>query len=603
MKPNHREPIVVGVLLLVLVIAEIAGQFHGNFPTNDDWIYGYMVRSLLAGEYVLTGWTLNTCPTHIFVGALPSLLFGFSFDVLRFVTLFWSLVTLVATWYLVKKIGASFWFRVFAVVFVGTNPLFYSLTHSFMTDITSLALSVVSTLAFVQYWGSGQMMIFVLCVLAAVLAGLSRQATLVTPLSFAVGYVLLNKRSVKTFLYAVLPFVIAAVIVGIYKMFTVQAFGHLWCETVEHTYLMTLVAQGPLMIAIVTLGSVVRLSLYLGGMLLPLLLIVTPCILGSVEKKTRVFLIMLLTELIVMIVGGLWWNGQTMPLSENLIINTGLGPMTLTDANLAAWTQAPPAVWKAITLLCGAGSAFFWTYFVLFFFRIIKAFRSGNMAQEDKFASVAFLLMVIYFVTLVVHSFYDRYLVFCLPFLAMVFIRMAFQYPLQTAIVPRLFQFLSGLSILFFAWYSFAGTHDYFTWNRARWQAIEAATARGVKAESLDGGMEFNFWQVYTSGKPIPPLSQNPYPYNNNEWLVSPEPLPTYDVVQTYPFERWLVPGKETIYLLKKKQASGATNQETSSPATTSQGTTSQGTTSQGTTSQGTTGQETTSSETTRPVK
>lgn len=556
MKLTNREPITVGVLLLLWLVAELVGQFVGNFPTNDDWIYGYMVQSMLAGKYVLTGWTLNTTITHIIAGALPCFLFGFSFDTVRIVTIFWGMVTLACTWQLVKRCGAPFWYIVFSVILVATDPLFFSLTHTFMTDIPSLAMSIVGTLAFVEFWRTGKKSFFVYSILAVTIAGLCRQATLVTPASFAIAYLVANKRSMSNFVHAVLPLGISCICALVYKIVTAQAFGHLWCETVEHAYLQQVVSQGPLLICIVILGNLVRLSLYLGGIMLPLLLLVTPKILGSVEKKTRIFLAMLLTELVVMMAGGMLWNGQTMPLAENLIYDSGLGPFTLTIglASQCPWAQAAPGVWKAITLLCAVGAAFFWTYFILFLVRIIKSIRSGEVAQEDKFALVSYVLMVIYFTTLVIHNFYDRYLVFCVPFLAVIFVRLAFQYPSQAKIAPLVFQVTAGVFTLALTWYSFAGTHDYFTWNRVRWQAIKAATALGATKETMDGGLEYNLWEVYTSGKPIPPLSENPYPYHNDAFVISGKPLPSFTVSQTFPFQRWLVPGEEKIFLLTKNK-------------------------------------------------
>src|SRR5689334_10088256 len=60
----------------------------GDFPLNDDWAYGWTVKTLLeTGSFVLSDWTAANLLPQALWGILFCLPFGFSFTALRFSTL------------------------------------------------------------------------------------------------------------------------------------------------------------------------------------------------------------------------------------------------------------------------------------------------------------------------------------------------------------------------------------------------------------------------------------------------------------------------------------------------------------------------------------
>ena len=75
--------VLAGYFLLNIVIVGV----HGNFPLNDDWMYGLEVQRLLeTGNLHLYGGS-PACAAHIIAGALACKVFGFSYICLRLCSL------------------------------------------------------------------------------------------------------------------------------------------------------------------------------------------------------------------------------------------------------------------------------------------------------------------------------------------------------------------------------------------------------------------------------------------------------------------------------------------------------------------------------------
>jgi len=548
---NHSA-ITVAVLVCLLVAAELLTEPWGNFPLNDDWIYAYSVKSLLEGKVLITNWLINTSLIHILSGALGCSLSGFSFETLRLTVLFWSAVSLVSTWFLVRQVGATLGLRVLTVLLIAINPLFFSLSNSFMTDITGLALSTVAVLEFANFFRTKLQLHWWLALLALVLSVLTRQAMLVTGLGFAITYIAFNKRSFKNFAVAFSPLLISGVAFVMWQFFIERTFGPVFGVVADAQYFKQCLMGFPLILALQILSTFIKISFYLGGLMLPVCLVVAPWVFGSVDQKTRLFLLLLVAELSVMTAGASIWTGLIMPLSDNVIFDTGLGPVLMDGAGPTLWSKAPKAVWVAVTVFCAIGASFLWTYLGLFMRRIFMQVRAKKEIQnEDIICIFLFNVLVIYVGALLVHSFFDRYLIPCLPLIPVILIRLAFQQPVQVVFHKRVFVSSAVIVLSVFAFYCIAGTHDYFAWNRAKWQAIESVLKSGVEPINLDAGLEFNSWSTYTLQKPLPPYSSD-CPPHNNLWLIATGPLKGFEVWRKYPFKRWLLPITEDVFLLHK---------------------------------------------------
>lgn len=110
------------------------------------------------------------------------------------------------------------------------------------------------------------------------------------------------------------------------------------------------------------------------------------------------------------------------------------------------------------------------------------------VARRHDAPQIVFLITLVaaYLAPFVLTDFIDRYCVFVLPFvLALIGI-------VEPAASSSLRRRTAMLVLVVAFAVEAAATHDYFAWNRARWDAIRDAEARGATASTLDGGFEYN---------------------------------------------------------------------------------------------------------------
>src|SRR5215217_5512086 len=124
------------LLALIWILAVLAVNPVGNFPLNDDWAYGYTVRSLVEeGTFRLSGWTATNLIAQAMWGTLFCLPFGFSFDALRVSTLVLSLGGILATYGLLRESRAPALLAMLGALVLAFNPIYFALSFTFMTDV------------------------------------------------------------------------------------------------------------------------------------------------------------------------------------------------------------------------------------------------------------------------------------------------------------------------------------------------------------------------------------------------------------------------------------------------------------------------------------
>ncbi len=97
-----------------------------------------------------------------------------------------------------------------------------------------------------------------------------------------------------------------------------------------------------------------------------------------------------------------------------------------------------------------------------------------------------------------------------------------------------------------------AATHDYFAWNRARWDAIADASRRGATPETLDGGFEYNGYYGFER-KPRQAIPGKSWWWvQDDRYVVAFTPVEGYDELARFPVKRWLARTPATLYLLER---------------------------------------------------
>ncbi|MFA7159251.1 MAG: glycosyltransferase family 39 protein [Kiritimatiellia bacterium] len=526
----------------------------GDFPLNDDWVYGLAVKHMLANGDFSPGCTTATLVTNVLVGSLFSIPTGFSFIALRVSTLTLSLLGISATYLLMRELRQPRWLAALASITLAFTPIYYALSHTFMTDVPYTALTIMAAVFFVRNLRTGSAFAFFFGTILAVAATLSRQLAISVPLAFAVAFILKNGIAKRNILRAAISPVLCIGTLLVFQQW-LEATGRLPAAYVAKNNVFFHSLTNPGTILVFAKNAYVAL-LYLGWFLLPVLVFVFGGILGSHRKKTLVLLVLSTSALVIgSVVAMAAAHSETrflMPKSRNIILESGIGPLTLTDIllNLNQIPVLPTSFWIVVTGLSLLGAALLITAIGLCAINLAPKLWSAKM--DDNEAGGAFLLLsvIIYLFPLLASGFFDRYLVPIIPLLAAGIVSLSLPIPRATTRVCRCAAVALLLALTFFA---ICGTRDYLAWNRLRWEALRDLTeCKHVKVADIDGGYEFNGWHLYD-----PQYKGDP---KKSRWWVQGDTyrigfgsMPGYTVIKEYGYFHWMPPYTGKIVVLKER--------------------------------------------------
>ena len=124
----------------------------GDFPLNDDWSFARAVKTLITeGEFRPTDWTSMPLVTNVLWGALFCLPTGFSFDALRLSTIVSSLLGVIGTFLIMREIRLSRPIALITALTLAFNPIYFSLSNTFMTDVPFTTLGIITALFLARY--------------------------------------------------------------------------------------------------------------------------------------------------------------------------------------------------------------------------------------------------------------------------------------------------------------------------------------------------------------------------------------------------------------------------------------------------------------------
>ena len=343
---NYKEQfLLLGLWLVIILLVNPIG----DFPLNDDWSYAKSVRTLYDEGYLkLYNWGEMTLVSHVFWGYLFVKIFGFSFTVLRFSTLLLGFGTILGIYELLRLTNTNKWMAVFAAAIFVANPIFLSLSFSYMTDVPFLCIMIWAIYYFVKALQTDTWKPVVIAIFFCCWALLIRQLILVLPLAWAISVLLTKKRSLKIYITAFLPGLLMLCFYLLYG-YLMESNGVLQDRYNSKFDLLLRSIKGfdfkllknMIVYAFVTLA-------YLGFLLAPI------HILDLKKYKMRgiVFLMIVYT---VAVSGILIFLGKTIPSVDNILIDFGVGPTTLFDyyGNFTSSPapNAPALFWTAITVI------------------------------------------------------------------------------------------------------------------------------------------------------------------------------------------------------------------------------------------------------------
>ena len=533
-------------LMMVCVIDPV-----GNFPLNDDWSYGRAVQTLVEHRQLqLTGFTAMPLVAQVLWGALFSLPAGFSFTALRLSTLVLGLVGLLVTYGLVREVRASRGLAVLAGLSLAFNPLYCLLSFTFMTDVPFFTFSMLGILFLVRGRMRRRRAELAVGFLFTGVALLIRQPAILIPAAFGISYLLIRGLTRSSVTRAAAPTLVAAgVLVGYRRVLAAtigvpSLYGRPFDPITESAQGLT---QGLALIA----GRLSVAAVYIGLFLLPFAAVVTALKWQAGPSTGRRSRVVAMVAVVGVIVAVLIRSHRLMPLSGNVLFDVGLGPPTLRDTyllGLRPLPRAPRGVWILATAAGVLGAGLIVQQLVAIGLSLARRVMHQR-AESDFPALLALAACALYLGLIAVVGYLDRYLIFVLP---LILVAIATPDVLGRGQPRRVVLGAAGVLLAGYGLFSVTGTHDYLSWNRARWAALRHLTVEeGVPPRAIDGGFEFNGLYAYNPAyQPRPGKSF--WWVQDDQYILSFGPIPGYEVAERYPYRTWLPPGTGEILVLRK---------------------------------------------------
>lgn len=526
-------------LFLFLLFGLFATQFffispQGEFPLNDDWVHtDTILHWAKTNEFRLMPFAGPTFYIPILYGTAITKIFGFSFTLLRVSTLILAIILLFTFYFLLNRLSNKPTLAFIGTLLLWSNPIFYNLSFTFMTDIPALFFLVISIYFYYSgfekennkylFWGT----------IFGLFSAFTRQTGILIIIA-ALLYILFYLRNFK-FKQLLLSFGLPLAIAGaIYTWLNI--YGFLPQNTGSHSI------EGVWRLLGHIKWWLFYIPIYLGIFTLPLTL-------GWFFKHhshwfKKNFLIILFTISGLTILIRQIWHLQ-FPYIGNIISYYGLGPMkSVLSGQLAP--QMPSSSWGIITLLAAIGAA-------LIFYLLTTQKRHNREP-----VGFVYLFGFFYSIPLLIFESFDRYL---LPLFLILIIAL-----LQNIKHVKFSYFSSLILIAIFAYFSITQTKFYLNWNQTRWELATQATELTEDKTVIDGGYEWDGWNNYWSTLENEKISftdqeiqskfwwqRRFFPKNSPLYLVSFSTLPNYEILETIN-----LPGanpNNKLYLLKHNLA------------------------------------------------
>lgn len=483
MQYNKTLLSIIIIVLVWLICILFTNPFH-NFPLNDDWSYAFTVKQLIEhGKYQLTNWIAGPQVTQTLWGALFCLPFGFSFIALKVSTVVIAIISIVTFFYITINIFNNIYLSIVTTLLLAFNPLFFSLSVTFMTDIHFFAWFILSFLCFIKNLKNNSNLYLFLGTFFSTAAILTRQFGIVAPASMLLYYII-NKQNKKT---EIIKYLSSTLLVfATYMLYTK------WLE--NNNMLPTFYRSITESIFVNPVTFVTRFYNRLGCMLTDIGLVLLPLSIYIIVKqisflKTNKNTIAIIS---VILIFPLLKSVSSLP-TGNIFNYSYTGVLSTYDV-YALKIYPDWAINKQInfvlTNLSAIGGMALIVAFTINLIKVINnTFNKKN--RQTNYSNAHRLIFLIAIVTyigviLINYTYFDRYLI-PLFFLVSIFI-------IGNTVINKKILLPTLFYIIFIAGIIIPQTKKYNSWNKARWQLANQAISKGINPKTIDGGHEFNGW-------------------------------------------------------------------------------------------------------------
>ncbi len=523
-----------GEPLLILTIWTAAVAFlnpRGNFPIDDDWDFAIATwRFAETGHFHFTAFTAVSLRAQVLWGALWTRMLGESFDVLRLSTLILGAATLLVVHRILLRAGAPPAARIVATLALGFHPIFLWSSCTFMTEVPFVFASSVAIFCFIRGADDDALGWTLAGCAAAMTACFVRQTgvtLLVAPLLLA-----LFRRKWRDAaatggtltIFGIVYLLKPEWLVGSPAEFAIHY--RMWTETTFR-----LPEQLAVLDHYATFNAQ-NCALFFLPLVAPLAVL-----LGKTRRRKDFVIAGIVAVVLFARVLSLVADGLPMPyfvspyccdiFAGNIFADFGLGPLALAGTYPFRLPYAGRIIVTIVSVILA--TCLIWAVLR----RAARTNASLLALGAALFGSLALFGSGLYV---------DRYsldsawpLVIALPLML----------PWQSRAVRGIS--IAGLAIV--AIFATFAVQEYFSWNRARWTAINDLRARGVAIPSINAGAEpFYLYELSHGDQRMRRIHQ--FGVGERPYTVAFEPLRGKRVIARYPYGGWLGLHRGTVYVV-----------------------------------------------------
>jgi len=137
----------IAAILLAFALALILMPIRRDFAYVDDWVFARTVEKIVGGQgFVQPDLGQMTLVSHAYWGALFAWLFGMNFTTLTAANMALALLAALTFYAILRRLDFTPGLSLLGTSLLVLNPFFVTLSYSFMTEISFLALMLVSSL-------------------------------------------------------------------------------------------------------------------------------------------------------------------------------------------------------------------------------------------------------------------------------------------------------------------------------------------------------------------------------------------------------------------------------------------------------------------------
>ncbi len=530
----HNPGFYLGLLGLLFCLIELIIHPVGNFPLNDEWLYTHMVLDFRENHVVDTShWGYTSMLAHILYGNLVVSIFGFSYTILHYSTLIWSLLGVIFFYRLLNDFILKHPFHSFLLsLVVLANPLYVSLSNSFMTDVPFITSVIIGLYFYLKYRLSKNVLLLLVSSAFLVWAILIRQLGVSFVIGIFISEVLVNRKNLFPGLFILLS--------ALGGLFAFECWLHVNSPLNGYSYLFfknaTFFEPHALLDNAVNFAKRwIHYISFTGFVLFPILIPKLSTFIKNKEFSKNPKVVLFSVLLYVPVV----WSMQKFPIG-NYLYNTGVGPETLLDTYILGLNQEHSFsfIFFIIKMISYLGS---------FSLLVILVEYALLLKQREYLRLANFLITVILISLFFYYSFlalaspiFDRYI--------MVFSILIV--PVIASVYKSLFNHTKLLLLFTVILCSFSvfSAKDYFLGHATRWVAIDfLKNEYKVPDEQINGGLEHESKVFFDKTNWFDKWNNAP----KNAYVISYGPINGYRKFTWFTYQRVIPCKTDTLFILK----------------------------------------------------